>query len=212
MKKFLKSPTGQKFVGFVIASLVRIIRWTSRVEYVGLEHLKGLDYPVIYTAWHGRMIMLPYMAKRPLFTLSSEHRDGRLMHYSAKRFSIHTIDGSSSKNGSRALRNMLKTLKKGGNMFITPDGPKGPAMQAKPGVAEVARMSGAVVVPMSCSATRKWVFKSWDTFTLPKPFSRIFIVYGAPITVTKTDDRNEALQHIEHHMNLTQQEADRLCS
>ena len=30
---------------------------------------------------------------------------------------------------------------------------------------------------------KKWTFKTWDTLELPKPFSKVYIVYGKGINI-----------------------------
>jgi lysophospholipid acyltransferase (LPLAT)-like uncharacterized protein len=84
---------------------------------------------------------------------------------------------------------MVRALKRGEYMGITPDGPRGPRMRATPGAATAARLSGAVLLPVSYSATRRRVLGSWDRFVVPLPFSRGIIRVGAPIEVPRdTDD------------------------
>lgn len=57
------------------------------------------------------------------------------------------------------------------------------AEAAGDGAIEMARCSGVPIVPYATLPARYWRFRSWDAFRLPKPFSRIDVHYGAPITV-----------------------------
>jgi lysophospholipid acyltransferase (LPLAT)-like uncharacterized protein len=66
-----------------------------------------------------------------------------------------------------------------------PDGPRGPAGVAKPGVIGLARASGAPLVPVGISAAPAKQFGSWDRALLPLPFARVACRYGKPIHVPK---------------------------
>ena len=96
------------------------------------------------------------------------------------------IRGSSKEDGSKAYKGILKTLSKPSNiLFITPDGPTGPAKQPKPGIIRAAQATQAAIIPTSVISTRHWGFTNWDTFYLEKPFGEIFINYSDPIFIDK---------------------------
>lgn len=213
MKKFLKSKFGQSLAGFLVALAIKGIRLTCKVTYHNTPNFEG--DAVIFAGWHGRLIMLPYMAKKPLNALISEHSDGVVISKTASCFGIDTIAGSSTRGGVRALKMIVKALRSGTHVFITPDGPKGPRHEAKVGVLESARMSGAVVVPMSFSASSFWQMKSWDSFIIPKPFSRIKVVYGDVIDVKEAlekDSKEDVLSHIQSALIRVEEKADDLCA
>jgi lysophospholipid acyltransferase (LPLAT)-like uncharacterized protein len=67
---------------------------------------------------------------------------------------------------------------------VSPDGPRGPRFQFKPGAILLAQMSGRPIVPMAYAASRAWLVH-WDRFVLPWPFSRIAIAIGAPHLVPR---------------------------
>lgn len=213
MKKILNSRIGQWLAGRLIALVVYIVRLTCKCHY---HNKPAISKTVaIYAAWHGRLLMLPYLVDSNTKALISEHRDGIIISEAAKSFGIETISGSSTRGGSKALREILKTLKNKTNLFITPDGPKGPARQAKPGVLEAARISTAPIIPMSFAATKFWRTKSWDGFTIPKPFSTIHLVYGEPFHIAKdltSAEKDTLLKDIEQALTAVEQKADSLCA
>jgi 1-acyl-sn-glycerol-3-phosphate acyltransferase len=53
------------------------------------------------------------------------------------------------------------------------------------GVVKLAQMTGARIIPVSYSASRKLPLKSWDRFVLVKPFGRIHVAFGEPIEVPR---------------------------
>ncbi len=39
------------------------------------------------------------------------------------------------------------------------------------------------MVPLACAADRAWYLNRWDNFMIPKPFARVVLAIGEPITV-----------------------------
>ena len=66
---------------------------------------------------------------------------------------------------------------------MTVDGPRGPRQKCKPGVVLVARDTGSPILPVVAVANRYWEFNSWDRFKIPKPFTKIVMLYGEPISI-----------------------------
>ena len=114
--------------------------------------------------------------------------------------------------GSRTVGSaMLKALKNGECIGITPDGPKGPRMRvASDGIVAVARMSGCPVIPAVYAAASHKRLGSWDRFLVPLPFSKGLILWGEPIEVPREGDEAEIRRAIESAMNAQAAEADRL--
>lgn len=171
------------------------------------------DSPFILAFWHGRLLMMPYCwpKGRTIHMLASAHRDGAVISKIAAHFGVATTEGSSSKGGAAALRAMLKRLKKGDCVGMTPDGPRGPRMRASHGVAALARLSGRPVIPVAYATAKGPRLSSWDRFLLPKPFSKGVFIWGGAITV-KNDVSREGLDaarlEIEAELNRISREAD----
>ena len=85
-------------------------------------------------------------------------------------------------------------LASGRDVVITPDGPRGPAYELGPGIIFLAQKSGAAVVPINMEYSAYWRVKSWDKFILPRPFSKVRVIFGQPhhVKSTSTDDEFEA--------------------
>src|SRR5690606_19400830 len=79
---------------------------------------------------------------------------GRVLDYVIRRLGYKTIRGSSSRGGMRALRRMVRTLRRGRAVVLAPDGPWGPAYRIKPGLISAAALGGAVIIPARYEATR----------------------------------------------------------
>ena len=114
---------------------------------------------------------------------SASHRDGRFIGAVVSRFALDVVLGSSSRGGAKGLRVLLNLLAGGDHIAITPDGPRGPRRVAAPGVAQLAALSGAPVLPCAAQTTRRWVLRTWDRMVVPKPFGRGVVVCLPTIAV-----------------------------
>lgn len=126
---------------------------------------------------------LAHHGSRNWWVLVSASQDGDISQALLRRFGYRVIRGSSSRGGVRAVREMLAVLDDGAVLVITPDGPRGPQHSINQGLAWMARVTGYPIVPVGFACDRAWRLKSWDRFTIPKPWSRVVMVYGAPIHV-----------------------------
>jgi lysophospholipid acyltransferase (LPLAT)-like uncharacterized protein len=120
--------------------------------------------------------------------LISPSVDGEIGAMMVRRMGGHVIRGSSTSTGARALRDYYEALVKSAiSPVITPDGPRGPRFEFKPGAILLAQMSGRPILPIAYAATRAWLIK-WDKFVLPVPFSRIVVAVGPPRYVPRVTD------------------------
>jgi lysophospholipid acyltransferase (LPLAT)-like uncharacterized protein len=200
------------------ALYIRLVRATGHWRVEGGHIPAALwreNKPFILAFWHGRIMMMPYCWPRDkaINMLISQHRDGQFIARTVAHFGIDTVAGSSSKGGSAALRAMLRSLKRGDCVGITPDGPRGPRMRASDGIVHVARMSGAPIIPCGFSARRRKVLGSWDRFTLAFPFSAGVFVWGEPLRVpadASPEQVEAARLAIEGGLTAVTQSADRI--
>lgn len=179
-------------VPVVGAWAVRLLALTLRIrrEEATARPLWESRTPTIYAAWHGRILMMPYLyGWRRTRVLASRSGDGELVVRFVARFGMEAVRGSSSRGGAGALRVLMRSLKEGQDVFVVPDGPKGPREIAKPGIVTLARLSGAPIVPMALGAAREWRLDSWDAFRIPKPFTCCVMRFGEPIRFRRGGDR-----------------------
>jgi lysophospholipid acyltransferase (LPLAT)-like uncharacterized protein len=154
------------------------------------------NQPVIFAIWHNRLLMLPRVfdpcfPTRQSYGLISASGDGDLIALFIERSGYGTIRGSSSRKGVIALRQLVDTLAAGGNVLVTPDGPRGPVYQASQGVVFLAQKSGAPVVPIHMEYLSCWRLKSWDRFVVPRPFAKLRAIFGAPIHIAPTGNTEQ---------------------
>ena len=97
---------------------------------------------------------------------------------------MESIHGSSTRNGAKVLITALKSIREGFDIAITPDGPKGPRHEVKDGVVVIAQKSKTKVIVFSLVPKRYWQFKSWDRFTIPKPFTQLDFYASEPLDLS----------------------------
>jgi lysophospholipid acyltransferase (LPLAT)-like uncharacterized protein len=216
-KRWLRSKFSLGIVSWLIAGYARLIWWSGRWTIEGREHLLRLQEegrPTFAAFWHGRILVMPFAwhQRTKFHMLISSHADGRIIAGAVSYFGIEWIAGSSSEGGGAALRAMLRHLKAGDGVGITPDGPDGPAMRAKPGIVVAVRSARAEVLPVSYATRWRRILGSWDRFHLPLPFSRGIVIYGAPIEIGDAADPaaiEAARLRVEQGLNAITAEADR---
>ena len=177
---------------------------TSKIIRVGAEELEQLRarHPrVIFICWHEQSLYIAWLMRRIRVTvLVSQSRDGEYIANILHALGFKTARGSSSRGGAQALRQLVKVLRKSGDSGIVVDGPRGPALECKPGVVTLAQLSGAPIIPMTAASTRFQRVKSWDRTCIPLPFSTMTIHYGEPIFFQKSNDPEE-LEKMQQQVN-----------
>lgn len=175
--------------GGALTALLKTVRW----KISGREHYDawwGARRPVIFVLWHGRLLPCSFYHRgEELATLISQHRDGDYISGVVESWwGFHAIRGSSTRGGSAALRAIVRTLKRGTAVAITPDGPQGPRQKMKSGPLLAAQMAGVPIIPVSAGGGPAWWVGGWDRFLVPRPFSRIHLLYGEPMFVPRDLD------------------------
>jgi len=179
----------------IAPGLLRALARSWQLEELHREHFDaGLAHDGrLIALWHGRMLLgMPRHRGVGHRVLVSPSDDGSLVVPLLQRFGYGVIRGSSNKSPERALREMLRSLKEGGSIVLTPDGPRGPRHRVNPGPAWMASVTGFPVLTVGAACDRAWRLRSWDAFTIPKPRARVVLSYGEPLFVPRGVD-DEAL-------------------
>lgn len=192
-KRVLSSVAGRNAITWLAAQYVRLVRRSGRWRILGEDIPDGLlaqGKPFIVAFWHGRLIMMAYAWKHCdlVHMLISGHRDGQLVASMMQRFGSKTVYGSTTRGGAVAFVQLVRLLRDGKVVGITPDGPRGPRMRVNGGIISLAKVSNVPIVPLTFSASPLHVFSSWDRFSLPFPFGRGVFLWGTPITVDRQAD------------------------
>jgi lysophospholipid acyltransferase (LPLAT)-like uncharacterized protein len=175
---------------------VRVLSATYRVRLIGVENERPIldaGGGLIYASWHQRFfagIML-FAKRKPIAIMISQSRDGALIARIVGLLGWRPVRGSSTRGGKAALEQLKELAGSGYRIGHIVDGPKGPPGIVKAGLLTMAQFTGLPIVPTITSAQRKWVFKSWDRFMIPKAFSKVIISFGKGITIPATLDGEE---------------------
>lgn len=161
-------------------------RFTVRNEDAWMQHLKEGGVVLLCCLHQQFFSAIRYYktyAKYHPGLMISKSKDGEVIAKVANRTGWITVRGSSSKGGAEALKDMIAHLREHRLAAHILDGPRGPIGVVKPGLIRLAQEAKAKIVPFYIQADRAWFFKSWDRFMLPKPFSRVTLVYDDMLTL-----------------------------
>lgn len=168
-------------------AVLRLLGLTWRVEYrnIGVWRARqDASAGSVLTLWHGELLPLAFALRdNGILVLVSEHRDGEIIARLLDRLGCGTIRGSTTRGGARALAEMARQLRAGKTVGVTPDGPRGPARKFAPGALVAAQRAKASVITLRATVDRAWRLRSWDSFVVPKPFARIVVTFGSPVSV-----------------------------
>jgi len=184
-------------ITYLLCLFIRVYSRTFRLTVVNeqgwLRHLQQ-GGKVLLCAWHQQFFAAighfkAYESFHPSLMIS-QSQDGDIIARIAAEQGWHAVRGSSSRDGGKALKEVIERVGRSGLAGHIVDGPRGPAGMVKAGVISIARATDAVVVPFYTSADRAWYFNSWDRFMLPKPFARVTIRFGEMMTFQGGNDQN----------------------
>jgi lysophospholipid acyltransferase (LPLAT)-like uncharacterized protein len=226
LKRLTRHPAVQAAGAWLLGQYLSFVYATTRWQLAGIDQLLALEPAIergeglINCFWHERLPMMPMawrlarrdvpsVRNRTAHVLVSRHRDGRFIGEIVTRFQLNMVHASTSNGGASGLRTLLRLLRSGQIVAITPDGPRGPRRTPAPGVAQLAMASGMTVLPSAAATTRHIRLGSWDRMMLPLPFGRGVVTVGAPIKLGREDEA-EGLARIKAALDACCDEADRL--
>lgn len=182
-----------KILANLVYYFVKALNLTYRYQFIGLENKSQArsfnnKQSYVYALWHQNLIGAIFSHINERFSMViSESKDGELVAVTCQKFGHLPARGSSTRGGKKALIEIVRNISNGFPGALTVDGPKGPAKEVKPGIIEIAKLTQVAILPLSPYSNNHWVIKkSWDQFRVPRPFSKIVVVIGAPIKI----DRN----------------------
>ncbi len=221
MRRLIRHPAVQaglaRLLGAYLGLVARTTRWRLEGAEPALAEIRD-GRPLILAFWHERLPLMPALlrlaiaaepraAKVVPHVLVSQHRDGRFIGEAVMRFGFRMVYGSSRRGGAVALAELIRVLRAGNPVALTPDGPRGPRRHAAPGVAQLAALTGVLVAPLGAATSRHRLLPSWDRMMLPLPFGRGVIVCG-PLLAVPRDGVEPAVPAIAEAMNAACAAAD----
>ena len=172
----------------IFTALARSWRFEPVHEERWREGLRS-GRPLVFMCWHEALLPLLWRHRRQRIAIVvSEARDGQYLADFAETIGYRLVRGSSTRGGARALLGAVRELEGGWSVAFTPDGPRGPHRELKPGVVAAAQRGGGLILPLHAATERAWRLRSWDRFMVPKPFAKVRISYGVLFAVGPGDD------------------------
>ncbi len=183
-----------RLAAWCIRGYLWIVIKTSRVEIEGLDELHRSIHnlhnangnPIIIAVWHNKLFLLPYIVgylapRIPTSAVISKSRDGDIPSALATSFDSVDVIRIGHKSRHRALQEIVHTLQQKKIILITPDGPRGPCYEVKPGVVFASKRCHAKVFPYTWNCSSTITLKSWDRFQIPLPFSKMKVIFKKPL-------------------------------
>jgi lysophospholipid acyltransferase (LPLAT)-like uncharacterized protein len=216
-----REPVGTRIVRRVFAPIVgllmRALAWSWRLDLRGEDPFAAGDCSEggIFALWHRDLLVGAGTFRDSGYHAAiSQSRDGGHIAAVIRHLGLgEPPRGSSSRGGVAVLKSMVRLVRSGHVVGVLPDGPRGPARVAKPGVLALARSTGAPIHPLGFAARPALRFGSWDRTVLPLPFARVVCVVGDPLEAGrgKLGASREQLQaELNARLETASEEAERV--
>ncbi len=185
-----------------LLSQALIATWRVHGIEGGRRLERAMQPPAMLACWHEQLLLSLHLVRQRLLPagggvsiLSSYSADGELAARVARAWGVRVTRGSTSRGGREAaLRLYRELVNHRSTLLLMPDGPRGPARQAKMGGIVLAAMSGAPIVPVGLAASRGARLRSWDRMIVGMPWSRIAVAVGAPMVLHRESSDAERLE------------------
>ncbi|HIG31140.1 MAG TPA: DUF374 domain-containing protein [Verrucomicrobiales bacterium] len=184
------------WISFGAYWFIRLI--ASTIRWRISESSKALALPheqqFIFGVWHNRLALTLVVYQRffqkgntdrRLAVMASASQDGGVLVEVLRKFGVEPVRGSTSRRGRQALLEICRWGKKGLDVAITPDGPRGPRYKVQEGIMSLAQITGIPLLPISYEIHWKISLRSWDGFQIPLPFTRCNLHYAEPMSVPR---------------------------
>ena len=148
----------EKLLSYIGWALISIWSKTVRIKFIEKEipdRIMAEGKNLIYAFWHGRQFLLFYNHRNTGIVIpASESRDGEIQAGLLRHFGFDVVRGSSKRKGDRALLGLVDGLRKGKDIALAVDGPRGPIYEVKQGITYLAGKLNKPIIPVATSAKR----------------------------------------------------------
>lgn len=208
-----------RYIGIQFASAaIRVLIKTLRIKIINgkaISKLASEKKNFVSAFWHGSMMIGWYIHRSEnVAALVSQSKDGEVLAKTLEKWNYKVVRGSSSIGGNEALSVMVDLIRENYSLAITPDGPRGPIYKMKAGAVVSAKKTNVPLFLAGIGIKKKFVLKSWDHFEVPKPFSKVVVLYSDPVLIDDSfsyDETNQKIIECEALLNKLQKDALQLC-
>ncbi len=207
-----------RFLGNSAAgSLINLLIKTLSVERKNYEAFTKViaDKNCVVAFWHGKMFLGWYLQKDFNFSaLVSQSKDGAVLSNLLSKWGYNVTRGSSHIGGKEALEIMVNCANNGNSFAITPDGPRGPVKKLKAGAVVLAKKCNIKLFLIGVGYKKKVTLKSWDSFEIPLPFTKVTVIYSDPISIDGNltyEETSKMIEECELKLNELTKSAETYC-
>lgn len=234
LRKITYSWLFQELICLIVMTYMRLVYYSCKKVFINQDVLDKAveeEIPFIISFWHNRLMMTCLSVKRSknfnkkhkMMVLASKHGDGKFVGTIMGKMGMQPVWGSSNdgRKSSRGIgigsfKKIIKNLKKGGSLSLTPDGPRGPNQKINGEIVNIARISGAKILPISYSTSRFKKLRTWDKFYIPLPFSKLCFHFDEALIDVSADvsklEIEQIKQKVEERMTLIQEKSQEIAS
>lgn len=182
----------QAGLGWVGALLLLAWRATCRYRVIDDPRpaLRRAGRPYVYALLHAHQISAVFVNdEERLAAMVSRSLDGDMLVPSLRVRRVVAVRGSTrtrtrDKGGRRALDGLAALVEQRVPGLIAVDGPRGPRNFVHSGVVELARRTGAAVLPTLVLPRRRIILTpAWDRLQVPAPFTEVRLIFGPPLEI-----------------------------
>ena len=184
----------------VLAAWFRLVERTSAVRITG----GGAEFAgaAIYVNWHRHLpfaIVVHGHRRRTMMMLAAPYMDP--IGLWCRWMGLRIVPGATGSGGREALARLAELIGQGESVVLAVDGPAGPAFRVKPGCVELAKATGAPIIPVSYSSRRQVTSaRRWDRMLVVLPFGEIVVTMGEPIRVAPDAPIAESVERVANAM------------
>ena len=176
-------------------------RWKTNNMSV-LQKAISSKSPIMLSCWHENLVLFACFFKKfkkPIWVISSTHRDSQILGKVLASWKYKLIKGSSTRGWLAVIKKLIIVFKKQNEIVaITHDGPTGPAKKSKPGAIKIAIKNNVQIIGMSGAPNSFWRLGSWDRTILPKPFTTIHIYFYPPYS------NDDSIKNFDLYLNVNE--------
>lgn len=159
--------------------------------------------PAIYVSWHADLpFLVAHFGARRARMMISGAAYMKPIRRLCSWLGMRLVVGTSGAGGRHALAALVEEARAGADVYLSVDGPAGPAFRAKPGCVTLAKESGRPIVPVAVRSRRPLPLPGrWDGMVLHLPCNALEVLCGQPIAIAPEDDDEAALARVQRALD-----------
>ena len=152
--------------------------WRLDVDPASRETLDTSTPPRIWATWHNRSFAAAQVLTRltdpsKVACLTSPSKMAAWEVALFRFLDYKVVRGSTTRRSIQAVIELLRALRGGNDVGITPDGPSGPLYSFQQGTAALAQKASVPMLFFSLNCRSAIRLNTWDRHLIPLPFARI---------------------------------------